>query len=91
MPAHEEEAARAEREGVQINWLHTIPAFDGPEIRWRRWSWTPPGVPQPTGPLETLAADTLILALGQEADTGFLRRCPVWSSPATAPSWCGPQ
>ena len=26
MPAHEEEAAEAEREGVRINWLHTITA-----------------------------------------------------------------
>src|SRR5215472_1972007 len=30
MPAHEEEAADAEREGVRINWLRTITAFDGP-------------------------------------------------------------
>ena len=32
MPAHEEEAREAEREGVRINWLHTITAFDGPEM-----------------------------------------------------------
>ena len=32
MPAHEEEAQEAEREGVRINWLHTITAFDGPEM-----------------------------------------------------------
>src|SRR5215471_6079932 len=32
MPAHEEEAADAEREGVRINWLRTITAFDGPEL-----------------------------------------------------------
>ena len=30
MPAHEEEAEDAEREGVRINWLRTITAFDGP-------------------------------------------------------------
>ena len=31
------------------------------------------GYPQPTGRFETLAADTVILALGQETDTAFLR------------------
>ena len=34
------------------------------------------GFPRPTGRLETLTADTLILALGQETDTGFLRQVP---------------
>ncbi len=32
MPAHEEETQEAEQEGVRINWLHTITAFDGPEM-----------------------------------------------------------
>ena len=35
MPAHEEEAEDAEREGVRINWLRTITAFDGPELTGR--------------------------------------------------------
>jgi NADPH-dependent glutamate synthase beta subunit-like oxidoreductase len=34
------------------------------------------GFPQPTGQLEKLTADTLIMAVGQDADTGFLRRLP---------------
>ena len=34
------------------------------------------GYPQPTGRFETLAADTVILALGQETDTAFLREVP---------------
>jgi Pyruvate/2-oxoacid:ferredoxin oxidoreductase delta subunit len=34
------------------------------------------GFPQPTGRFETLAADTVILALGQETDTAFLRKVP---------------
>ncbi len=29
MPAHEDEAADAEKEGVRLNWLRTITAFDG--------------------------------------------------------------
>ena len=76
MPAHEEEARDAEREGVRINWLHTITAFDGPEMTVEIMELDDQGFPQPTGQLETLAADTLILAVGQDADTGFLRPVP---------------
>jgi NADPH-dependent glutamate synthase beta subunit-like oxidoreductase len=76
MPAHEEEAQEAEREGVRINWLHTITAFDGPEMTVEVMQLDESGFPQPTGQLETLAADTLILAVGQDADTAFLRPVP---------------
>jgi len=76
MPAHEEEAEEAEREGVQINWLRTITAFDGPELTIEAMELDENGFPQPTGRFETLAADTVILALGQETDTAFLRQVP---------------
>ncbi len=76
MPAHEEEAEEAEREGVQINWLRTITAFDGPELTVEAMELDDSGFPQPTGRFETLAADTVILALGQDTDTGFLRQVP---------------
>ena len=33
MPAHEEEAQDAEREGVRVNWLRTITAFEGEELQ----------------------------------------------------------
>jgi NADPH-dependent glutamate synthase beta subunit-like oxidoreductase len=76
MPAHEEEAEEAEREGVQINWLRTITAFDGPELTVEAMELDDSGFPQPTGRFETLAADTVILALGQDTDTGFLHQVP---------------
>jgi NADPH-dependent glutamate synthase beta subunit-like oxidoreductase len=76
MPAHAEEAQDAEREGVRINWLHTITAFDGPDMTVEVMELDSDGRPHPTGRLETLAADTLILAVGQDADTGFLRQVP---------------
>jgi NADPH-dependent glutamate synthase beta subunit-like oxidoreductase len=76
MPAHEEEAVDAEKEGVRINWLRTITAFDGPELRIEVMELDDDGRPQPTGRFETLAADAVVLALGQEADTEFLRRVP---------------
>ncbi len=76
MPAHAEEAQDAEREGVRINWLRTIAAFDGPELTVEVMELDPSGRPQGTGRFETLAADTVILALGQDTDTAFLRRVP---------------
>ncbi len=76
MPAHEEEAEDAEREGVRINWLRTIKAFDGPELKVEVMELDETGFPQPTGRFETLAADNVILALGQESDTEFLRAVP---------------
>jgi NADPH-dependent glutamate synthase beta subunit-like oxidoreductase len=76
MPAHAEEAEDAEREGVRINWLRTITAFEGPELQVELMELDETGYPQPTGRFETLAADTVILALGQETDTAFLRDVP---------------
>jgi NADPH-dependent glutamate synthase beta subunit-like oxidoreductase len=76
MPAHPEEAQDAEREGVRINWLRTITAFDGPQLKVEVMELDESGYPQPTGRFETLAADTVILALGQETDTAFLRGVP---------------
>ncbi|MHB1598093.1 MAG: NAD(P)-binding protein, partial [Acidimicrobiales bacterium] len=76
MPAHEEEAEEAEREGVRINWLRTITAFDGPELTVETMELDEHGFPQPTGRYEQLAADTVILALGQDAETGFLEAVP---------------
>jgi NADPH-dependent glutamate synthase beta subunit-like oxidoreductase len=76
MPAHVDEAEDAEREGVRIHWLRTIKAFDGPELEVELMELDESGYPQPTGRFETLSADTVILALGQESDTAFLRQVP---------------
>jgi NADPH-dependent glutamate synthase beta subunit-like oxidoreductase len=76
MPAHMEEAEDAEREGVRINWLRTIAAFEGPELTVEVMELDESGWPQPTGRFETLTADTVILALGQQTDTAFLRPVP---------------
>ena len=76
MPALDEEARDAEREGVRLNWLRTIKTFEGPVLNVEVMELDESGFPQPTGRFETLEADTVILALGQETDTGFLRTVP---------------
>ncbi len=76
MPAHEEEAEDAEREGVRINWLRTISAFEGTELTVEAMELDAEGRPQPTGRFETLQADSVVLALGQDSDTRFLLDVP---------------
>jgi NADPH-dependent glutamate synthase beta subunit-like oxidoreductase len=76
MPAHEEEAQDAEREGVRINWLRTITALEGEDLRVEVMELDESGYPQPTGRFETLAADTVILALGQDTESAFMRALP---------------
>ena len=76
MPAHEEEAEEAEREGVQIHWLRTIAAFDRHEMQVEVMELDDNGKPRPTGRYETLAADTVIMALGQETESAFMRTLP---------------
>ena len=61
---------------MRINWLRTIKAMEGSELQVEVMELDETGYPQPTGRFETLAADTVILALGQESDTAFLRAVP---------------
>jgi NADPH-dependent glutamate synthase beta subunit-like oxidoreductase len=76
MPAHGFEADEAIEEGVAIHWLRTIKQIDGEAMTVEVMALDDKGYPRPTGQLETLAADSLILALGQETDTTFLRGVP---------------
>ena len=73
MPAHDFEAQEALEEGVEIHWLRTIRSIDGPTMTVEVMELDEKGRPHGTGRLETLEADDLILALGQESDTAFLR------------------
>ena len=59
-----------------MNWLRTIKAFEGEQLRVEVMELDETGWPQPTGRFETLEADTVILALGQDSDTAFLRSVP---------------
>ncbi len=76
MPAHSFEADEAVEEGVKIHWLRTIKSIEGSTFTVEVMEVDDKGRPRPTGQIETLEADSLILALGQDTDTGFLRRVP---------------
>ncbi|MDR0417250.1 MAG: NAD(P)-binding protein [Propionibacteriaceae bacterium] len=76
MPAHEEEREEAKREGVDMRWLRTIQEVDEGGVKVEIMELDEQGRARGTGRFETLEADTVILAVGQEADSNFLRRIP---------------
>jgi formate dehydrogenase beta subunit len=76
MPAHAFEADEAIEEGVKIKWLTSIKEIVGPSLTVERMTLDANGRPQPTGEVDTLEADAVVLALGQQTDTKFLERIP---------------
>jgi len=76
MPAHDFEVEDAEDEGVLMKWLSTIKQVDEGKLVVERMELDDSGFPQPTGELEELEADSVILALGQETDLSLLDGVP---------------
>jgi formate dehydrogenase beta subunit len=74
MPAHEFEADEALSEGVKIKWLTTIKDIAETSLTVETMELGPDGFPRPTGEFETLQADSVVLALGQESESGFLHQ-----------------
>ncbi|MDH4329799.1 MAG: NAD(P)-binding protein, partial [Nitrospira sp.] len=72
-PSFTEEVAEAREEGVQFHWLRSIAKAAGEKLTLEVMDMDKEGKPKPTGRFETIEADTVVLALGQKADTGFLR------------------
>ena len=59
-----------------MKWLSTIKQADGGKVVIERMELDETGFPQPTGELEELEADSVVLALGQETDLGLLEGVP---------------
>ncbi len=76
MPAHDSEVEEALQEGVLVKWLSTIKQAGDGALKIEKMRLDSQGVPQPTGEFETLAADSLVLALGQEVDLSLLDSVP---------------
>ena len=73
MPAHAFEAHEALEEGVKIRWLTSIKEIVGPSLTVERMELDDKGRPHPTGEFDTLEADSVVLALGQQTDSSFLQ------------------
>ena len=77
MPAHDFEVEEALEEGVMVKWLSTIKqSGDGGALTIEKMKLDEQGNPQPTGEFETLEADSLVLALGQDVDLSLLDAVP---------------
>jgi NADPH-dependent glutamate synthase beta subunit-like oxidoreductase len=76
MPAHESELEEALQEGVLVKWLSTIKGAEGETITVEKMTLDDAGHAQPTGEFETLAADSVVLALGQDVDLRLLDGVP---------------
>jgi len=76
MPAHDFELEEALEEGVMMKWLSTIKHVNAGAITVEKMKLDETGFPQPTGEFETLAADSVVLALGQDVDLSLLDGVP---------------
>jgi 2-oxoacid:acceptor oxidoreductase delta subunit (pyruvate/2-ketoisovalerate family) len=77
MPAHDIEVDEAADEGVRMMWLSTIARAESGTLTIEKMRLDENGFPQPTGEFTELAADTLVLALGQETELSLLDGVPV--------------
>ena len=71
-PASDEEITEAIEEGILVKWLSTVKYAGNKSVQIEKMVLDESGFPQPTGEFETLEADSLILALGQEVDFSLL-------------------
>src|SRR5215470_5273430 len=76
MPAHDFELEEALQEGVLVKWLSTVKQAGESSITVEKMKLDETGFPQPTGEFETLEADSLVLALGQDVDLSLLNGVP---------------
>jgi NADPH-dependent glutamate synthase beta subunit-like oxidoreductase len=72
MPAHDFEVEEALEEGIMMKWLSTIKNVEEGAITVEKMALDEKGFPQPTGEFETLEADSVVLALGQDVDLSLL-------------------
>ncbi len=75
-PAHDFEIEEALQEGVMVKWLSTIKQAGESSITIEKMALDEKGFPQPTGEYETMDADSVVLALGQDVDLGLLEGVP---------------
>ncbi|HEY7303783.1 MAG TPA: NAD(P)-binding protein [Bryobacteraceae bacterium] len=73
MPAHVSELQEALEEGIKMKWLSAIKACGRDhDILIEKMKLDESGFPQPTGEFESITADSVVLALGQDVDLSFL-------------------
>ncbi len=61
---------------MKIRWLSVASRFGANGVTIESVELGPDGKPVPTGRFETLAADSLVLAIGEHSELDFLRNVP---------------
>ncbi len=74
MPANPEEMDDAIKEGIQVKWLSTIAGANKDSLKIEKMKLNDQGWPEPTGEFEELAADSVVLAIGQNVDLSVCQK-----------------
>ncbi len=76
MPAHSFERDEAIEEGSTLKCLHSIKRVDGRKVTLEKMKTTDKRWPEPTGEFDSIEADVIVQAVGQDIDTGILHNVP---------------
>lgn len=76
MPAHDFEVEEALEEKIEIKFLSTIKKVEGKSFTLEAMKLDKDKKPKATGKTETMEADSVVLALGQDAELGLLENVP---------------
>lgn len=76
MGAHPDEAEEAFAEGVKVKWVSTVQQFGAKGVVIEKMALGADGQLTPTGETEQLAADSVLLAVGQHSDLALLAGAP---------------
>ncbi len=76
MPAHKFEVHEALEEGVELLNLRAIKKVEANTVTLEKMAATNERWPRPTGEFETIEADVVVKAVGQDIESGFLSKIP---------------
>ena len=76
MPAHSFEVEEALEEGAVLECLRSIKNVESNVVTLERMRATNERWPEPTGEFESIEADVIVQAIGQDIDVGFLQNVP---------------
>ena len=76
MPAHSFEVEEALEEGVELNCLRAIKQVDGRSVTLEKMRANDQRWPEPSGEFESIEADVIVQAVGQDLDPGLLQNLP---------------
>jgi len=76
MPAHKFEIKEALEEGVRLTCLRSVKAAENGMVTLEEMVLDDTNRPQPTGRLESVAVDSLVLAIGQLIETSLVENLP---------------